>query len=100
MSTQPCGPAPPQATYKDIPEAFAAIQAHAKANGYAFFKRSTTPKRVILSVGSRFILRMLALTGNSFIFFRCLELYSKIICLQRKLLGDVCLIGAHSGLKR
>jgi hypothetical protein len=42
-----CRPAPSEAIYPDIPTALAAIQAHAKANGYAFFRRDGKPKRVV-----------------------------------------------------
>ena len=46
-SSLTCGPAPPAANYPDIITGFAALQAHAKANGYAFFCRSKRPKRVL-----------------------------------------------------
>jgi hypothetical protein len=39
----PCGPPPSIATYVDVATAFAAIQEHAKANGYALFKRDIQP---------------------------------------------------------
>ena len=42
-----CGLAPSEAIYPDIPTAFATIQAHAKANGYAFSRREGKPKRVV-----------------------------------------------------
>ena len=37
------GPAPPAAVYSSITTGFAAIQAHAKVHGYAFFKRDSQP---------------------------------------------------------
>ena len=42
-----CGPPPSAAVYPDIPTAFAAVQAHAKAHGYAFYKRDTRPTKII-----------------------------------------------------
>ena len=42
-----CGPAPPTAIYPDIPTALAAIQAHARANGYVFFQRDKKPWKVV-----------------------------------------------------
>jgi hypothetical protein len=36
---RPCGPPPPEAFYPSVEAAFTAIQAHAKANGYALTKR-------------------------------------------------------------
>ena len=33
--------------YDDIPTAFTALQAHAKAHRYAFYKRDTRPTKVI-----------------------------------------------------
>ena len=50
MSTftgEPCGPPPPAAIYSDISTCFSAIQAHARANGYAFMQRDTRPNRVV-----------------------------------------------------
>jgi hypothetical protein len=44
-----CGPAPPAATYTDLTIGIAAIQAHAKVNGYAFFRRDTTNKRAVFA---------------------------------------------------
>ncbi|RFU34331.1 hypothetical protein B7463_g2029, partial [Scytalidium lignicola] len=43
----PCGPAPPEALYTDLPTLFASIQAFARKNGYAFFIRRKLPKRVV-----------------------------------------------------
>ena len=45
--SQPCGPAPPAAVYCDIPTGFTALQAHAKANGYALRQRDVKPFRVL-----------------------------------------------------
>ena len=42
-----CGPPPPEAVYTDISTAVAAIQAHAQLNGYALFKRDSTPRRIV-----------------------------------------------------
>jgi len=42
-------PPPPEAVYTDLPTAIASIQAHAKANGYALYKRDTKPKRVVMT---------------------------------------------------
>ncbi|RKF66070.1 hypothetical protein GcC1_111002, partial [Golovinomyces cichoracearum] len=42
-----CDPLPPAAIYPDISTAFAAIQAHAKDNGYAFIARDRKPTRVL-----------------------------------------------------
>jgi hypothetical protein len=42
-----CGPAPPAASYTDLTTGVSAIQAHAKANGYAFFRRDKKAKRVV-----------------------------------------------------
>ncbi len=42
-----CRPAPSEAIYPNIPTALAAIQAHVKANGYAFFCHDRKPKRVV-----------------------------------------------------
>ena len=42
-----CGPPPPEAIYTDLETAATAIQAHAKQNGYALFKRNSRPKRVV-----------------------------------------------------
>jgi hypothetical protein len=42
-----CGPAPSEALYKDLDTLFAAIQAHARDNGYAFFTRNKKPRRVV-----------------------------------------------------
>jgi hypothetical protein len=39
--------APPLAIYPDLATGFAAIQEHAKQNGYALFKRDSTPNKVI-----------------------------------------------------
>jgi hypothetical protein len=44
---QPCGPPPPAAVYTDITTGFAALQAYAKVNGYAFFQRDKTSTRVL-----------------------------------------------------
>ena len=38
---RPCGPAPPAAIYSDVASAFAAFQAHTKANGYALRQRDS-----------------------------------------------------------
>jgi hypothetical protein len=46
-TTQSCGPAPLKAIYPDVPTAFTAIQAHAKAYGYAISCRDKRPKRVL-----------------------------------------------------
>jgi hypothetical protein len=46
-SLPPCGPAPFAASYKDLSTGFAALQAHAKANGYALFKRDGKRTRVV-----------------------------------------------------
>jgi len=46
---QPCGLVPTEANYPDIPTSFAAIQAHAWANEYAFCKRDTRPNRVVFN---------------------------------------------------
>ena len=40
-----CGPLPSPAIYPDIPTAFAALQGHAKAHGYALFKRDSQPPK-------------------------------------------------------
>jgi len=42
-----CGPPPTAAIYTDLSTAVAAIQAHAKCNGYALFKRDSRPLRVV-----------------------------------------------------
>ena len=44
---KPCGPPPLEATYADLSTVIAAIQEHAKGNGYALFKRDTKPSRII-----------------------------------------------------
>ena len=44
---EPCGPAPPAAVYSDLSIGFTAIQAHARANGYAFMQRDTRPHRTL-----------------------------------------------------
>ena len=41
-----CGPPPPAAVYPDILTAFSALQAHARAHGYALFKRDSQPPKV------------------------------------------------------
>ena len=43
IAPTPCGPAPSEAVYTDLSTAVAAIQAHAKANGYALFRRDAHP---------------------------------------------------------
>lgn len=40
-------PPPPTAVYTDLSTATTAIHEHAKANGYALFKRDTTQKRIV-----------------------------------------------------
>ncbi|CZS93089.1 uncharacterized protein RCO7_11158 [Rhynchosporium graminicola] len=49
MASEPqaCGPAPPEAIYSDIATGFAALQAHAKAHGYAFAHQDTKPFRAL-----------------------------------------------------
>jgi hypothetical protein len=48
---QPCGPPPSAAIYADITTAAAALQCHAKAHGYALFKRdSQPPKRELTKI--------------------------------------------------
>jgi hypothetical protein len=47
MSSQACGPAPPEAVYSNLELAFTAIQAHARDNGYAFRKYSRKANRAI-----------------------------------------------------
>jgi hypothetical protein len=42
-----CGPPPPEAVYADLSTAIAAIQGHAKCNGYALFKRDGKPNRIV-----------------------------------------------------
>ena len=42
-----CGPPPPEAVYTDYDTAVAAIQGHAKGNGYALVKRDSRPRRVV-----------------------------------------------------
>jgi hypothetical protein len=39
--------APPEAVYPDIDTGFAAIQAHARVNGYAFYRYNRRPTRVV-----------------------------------------------------
>jgi hypothetical protein len=46
-TTESCGPVPPRAIYPDVLTAFAAIQAHAKAHGYAISCQDKRPKRVL-----------------------------------------------------
>ena len=48
-STNPatCGPAPPEATYTSPEVCFTTIQAHAKANGYAFCRRDNKLSRKV-----------------------------------------------------
>jgi hypothetical protein len=38
---QPCGPSPFAAIYADITTTAAALQSHAKAHGYALFKKDS-----------------------------------------------------------
>jgi hypothetical protein len=54
-----CGPAPPEAIYADIPTLFAAIQAHASNNRYAFRIRNTQQNRIIYDCdrGSQYSLK-------------------------------------------
>jgi hypothetical protein len=42
-----CGPPPPVAVYTDLSTAITTIQGHAKANGYALFKRDSKPRRIV-----------------------------------------------------
>jgi hypothetical protein len=42
---QPCGPPPSAAIYADMTTAAAALQNHAKAHGYALFKRDSQPPK-------------------------------------------------------
>jgi hypothetical protein len=42
-----CGPAPAAAIYPDLTTAFTAIQEHAKANGYAFYRHDKKPNRAV-----------------------------------------------------
>jgi hypothetical protein len=42
-----CGPAPAEAIYPDLTTAFTAIQEHAKANGYAFYRHDRKPNRAV-----------------------------------------------------
>jgi len=46
IPSEPCGP-PLEASYPSAEAAFTAIQAHAKANGYAFVRRSSKPLRIL-----------------------------------------------------
>ena len=46
-SPKTCGPPPSEAVYADLSTAIAAIQEHAKCNGYALFKRDTKPACVV-----------------------------------------------------
>ena len=46
-SLNTCGPPSPAAVYTDLSTAIASIQAHAKDNGYALFKRDTTKNRIV-----------------------------------------------------
>ena len=46
-SPKACGPPPPKAVYIDFTTAVTAIQAHAKCNDYALFKRDTKPLQVV-----------------------------------------------------
>ena len=46
-SSQSCGPAPFAAVYSDIGTGFAACQAHAKVNGYAFKTQDIKPFRAL-----------------------------------------------------
>ncbi len=45
----PCGPAPPEVVYTNIPTTLASVQAYAKGHGYAFHIRDTRPKKVIFA---------------------------------------------------
>ncbi|RFU33344.1 hypothetical protein B7463_g3034, partial [Scytalidium lignicola] len=50
MTTKPpfaCGPPPPEAVFADIATLKAAIQKHARENGYAFLTRSSKPNHVV-----------------------------------------------------
>jgi hypothetical protein len=45
--SEACGPAPAAANYPDLPTTIAALQAHAKANGYALVQRDARPRRAL-----------------------------------------------------
>ncbi|RFU34438.1 hypothetical protein B7463_g1941, partial [Scytalidium lignicola] len=45
--TSPCGLAPPEDLYPDLPSLYTSIQAFACVNGYAFATRTTNAKRVL-----------------------------------------------------